>query len=58
MVKVVKLISGVRETENAIQFKLKCIRVIRLQRKYGTKVCRYNWHSAVSLGRPFPVLKY
>jgi len=21
-------------------------------------VCRYNWHSAVSLGRPFPVLKY
>jgi len=24
----------------------------------GTKVCRYNWHSAVSLGWPFPMLKY
>ena len=24
----------------------------------GTKVCRYNWHSAGSLGWPFPVLKY
>ena len=24
----------------------------------GTKVCRYNWHSASSLGWPFPVLKY
>ena len=23
-----------------------------------TKVCRYNWHSAGSLGRPFPMLKY
>jgi len=23
-----------------------------------TKVCRYNWHSAGSLGRPFPALKY
>jgi len=22
------------------------------------KVCRYNWHSAGSLGWPFPVLKY
>jgi len=24
----------------------------------GTKVCRYNWHSAGSLGWPFPTLKY
>jgi len=24
----------------------------------GTKVCRYYWHSAGSLGRPFPLLKY
>ena len=24
----------------------------------GTKVRRYNWHSAGSLGRPFPMLKY
>jgi len=23
-----------------------------------TKVCRYNWHSAGSLGWPFPMLKY
>jgi len=26
--------------------------------KYGTTVCRYNWHSAGSLGWPFPTLKY
>jgi len=25
---------------------------------WGTKVCRYNWHSAGSLGWPFPILKY
>jgi len=24
----------------------------------GTKVRRYNWHSAGSLGWPFPMLKY
>jgi len=24
----------------------------------GTKVCRYNWHSAGTLGWPFPTLKY
>ena len=24
----------------------------------GTKVCRYSWHSAGSLGWPFPLLKY
>jgi len=24
----------------------------------GTKVCRYNWHSAGSLGWLFPMLKY
>jgi len=24
----------------------------------GTKVCRYNWHSAGSLGWQFPMLKY
>jgi len=24
----------------------------------GTKVCRYNWHSAGFLGWPFPMLKY
>jgi len=24
----------------------------------GMRVCRYNWHSAGSLGWPFPVLKY
>jgi len=22
------------------------------------KVCRYNWHSAASMGWPFPMLKY
>ena len=27
-------------------------------RQQGTKVCRYNPHSAGSLGWPFPVLKY
>ena len=26
--------------------------------RQGTKVCRYNWHSAGSLGRLFPILKY
>ena len=26
--------------------------------KQGTKVCRYKWHSAASLGWPFAVLKY
>ena len=30
----------------------------RLWRLQGTKVCRYNWHSAGSLRYPFPVLKY
>jgi len=25
---------------------------------WGTKVCRYSWHSAGYLGWPFPVLKY
>ena len=25
---------------------------------YATKVCRYNWHSAGSLGWPFPMIKY
>jgi len=24
----------------------------------GTKVCRYNWHSAGSLGWSFPMLEY
>ena len=24
----------------------------------GTKVRRYNWHSARSMGWPFPMLKY
>ena len=24
----------------------------------GTKVCRYNWHSAGSLGWPFPMTEY
>jgi len=28
------------------------------ERKCAAKVCRYNWHSAGSLGWPFPVLKY
>jgi len=26
--------------------------------QYGSKVCRYNWHSAGFLGWPFPMLKY
>ena len=26
--------------------------------RLGTKACRYNWHSAGSLGLPFPALKY
>jgi len=25
---------------------------------YEAKVCRYSWHSAGSLGWPFPMLKY
>ena len=25
---------------------------------WGTKVCRYNWHSASSIGWPFPMLTY
>jgi len=25
---------------------------------WGTKVCRYNWHSAGAVGWPFPLLKY
>jgi len=25
---------------------------------YRTKVCRYNWHSAGSLGWPFPMVEY
>jgi len=29
-----------------------------INRLEGTKVCRYSWHSAGSLGRPFPMLKY
>jgi len=29
-----------------------------LDRRKGTKVRRYNWHSAGSLGWPFPTLKY
>jgi len=24
----------------------------------GTKVCRYNWHNASTMGWPFPMLKY
>jgi len=31
---------------------------ISTQRTIKTKVCRYNWHSAGSVGWPFPVLKY
>jgi len=30
----------------------------RVSKKFVPKVCRYNWHSAGSLGWPFPVLKY
>jgi len=26
--------------------------------QHGTKLCRYNWHSAGSLGWPFPMVKY
>jgi len=33
----------------------RCLQSLAL---YGTKVRRYNWHSAGSLGWPFPVLKY
>ena len=29
-----------------------------IKRTYGTNVCRYNWHSAGSLDRLFPMLKY
>jgi len=28
------------------------------QKNSKTKVCRYGWHSAGSLGWPFPMLKY
>ena len=28
------------------------------QKVQGTKMCRYNWHSAGSLGWPFPTLTY
>jgi len=27
-------------------------------KEWATKVCRYNWHSARSMGWPFPLLKY
>jgi len=27
-------------------------------KEWATKVCRYNWHSALSMGWPFPLLKY
>jgi len=33
-------------------------RTVRRSSQQGTKVCRYNWHSAGSLGWPFPTLKY
>jgi len=29
-----------------------------LRHLYRTQVCRYNWHSAGSLGWPFPMLRY
>ena len=29
-----------------------------IQKSQGTKVCRYNWHSAGFLVWPFPMLKY
>jgi len=31
---------------------------VRTQRDASAAVCRYNWHSAGSLGWTFPVLKY
>ena len=45
-----------------IQLSNVAFRVFQLCRQlwslWGTKVCRYNWHSAGSLGCPFPMLKY
>ena len=35
-----------------------CITFTAVAVSYGTNVCRYNWHSAGSLGWPFPALKY
>ena len=31
---------------------------VRAHVAMGTKVCRYNWHSAGSLSWPFPIPKY
>ena len=37
-----------------LAFRTNCLR----HSTNGTKLCRYNWHSAGSLSWPFPVLKY
>ena len=47
----VKVVSGAESATH------RCL-VSVLSAPQGTKVCRYNWHSAGSLGWQFPVLKY
>jgi len=36
----------------------RCNKVGPQLKQYGTRVCRHNWHSAGSLGWPFPMLQY
>jgi len=46
------------ETEICSSLQCKCIRFCDSEELWGTKVRRYNRHSAGSLGWPFPMLKY
>ena len=47
--------SGVGVTVQIMEEGGVCLRCNSL---WGTKVCRYNWHGAGSLGWPFPMLKH
>jgi len=49
--------SGVATLRTAIHLLLTYLLRAGNVASWGTKVCRYNWHSADSLGWPFPVLK-
>ena len=44
-------------THNTATAHLHTRRLLTTSEQQGTKVRRYNWHSAVSLGWPFPMLK-
>jgi len=62
-----RLSAGVRQTTtvSAVERQLwipspitGCTRTTHKRALWGTKAYRYNWHSAGSLGRPLPMLKY